>query len=1037
MKQWTVACLRRLVRNAAGCAILLLAAGVAQAQISDLSITKTDGSATEVPGTSVTYTIVASNAGPNPVVAATVSDTFDPVLGGISWTCVAAGGATCTAAGAGDISDSVDLPLGGSVTYTVSATISSTATGSLTNTAAVAVPGGVIDPNLLNNSATDTDSLTPQVNLAITKTDGAASDIPGTTITYTIVASNPVGPSAVTGATVADTFPGTLTGVSWTCSASPGSSCPGAGAGNISAPVSLLVGGTATFTVNATISAGATGTLNNTATITAPGGTTETAPANNTATDSDTLTPRADMTVSKTDSADPSVAGTNLTYTVTVTNNGPSNATGVTLVDTLPPETTFVSSTPGGPTCTHALGVVTCSLGSLAASASTVVTITALVASSVVDGATISNTAVVSAATTDPGPSANIASESTTIEREPDLGVSKTSPSPVIAGTSFAYTVVVENNGPSDASLVVLTDTLPNETSFVSAPGCSHDGSPTGGVVTCNIGDLVAGATQSFTITAFVDPCTLPGTLIDNQADVAHNFAETDPGPTPNTFLLSTLVDTRADLSITKTDTPDPTLAGEEVTYTVTITNSGPSCARNVVATDTMAPNVLFRDGKSDPTCIGAAIVTCSEGTMTPGQTITLIITGKVECSALDGSVQTNSITVTSTDVDPDNSDNTASTSTTVDTLSDISVVKSDAPDPVQPASLLTYNFDVSNAGPSDANSVVLVDTLPAGVSYVSGSEGCSAAGNVVTCQVGVVACGKVERPRIRVRVETTDSPLVNSATVSTATVETTTGNNGASASTTVRSSPRFLLRMSGAPRFLREGGVTTALYMLRAQNKTLLPISGASLIDVLPTGVTFVESVPPPSSVAGQSLTWNLGTLVPGGTQIVLIRAALVAGTPAGTSLVNSASLIEDGNTVATASFTGGVREPQTAADGKLTATLTTVRRVLAGSSLTATIDINNTGNREAQNVVVQLTIPAGLAVESALPAPSSSQIDGDVLRLTWNVDSLRGPGKKRIKVTQQVPANLAGSSLALTATVVDNAGRSGGDAAVVEVRD
>ncbi|MCU0756955.1 MAG: DUF11 domain-containing protein, partial [Xanthomonadales bacterium] len=84
----------------------------------DLSITKTDGSATEVPGTAVTYTIVASNAGPNPVTGATVADTFPASITGVSWTCVGAGGGTCTASGSGNINDSVNLPVGGSVTFT-------------------------------------------------------------------------------------------------------------------------------------------------------------------------------------------------------------------------------------------------------------------------------------------------------------------------------------------------------------------------------------------------------------------------------------------------------------------------------------------------------------------------------------------------------------------------------------------------------------------------------------------------------------------------------------------------------------------------------------------------------------------------------------------------------------------------------------------------------------------------------------------------------------------------------------------------------
>src|SRR5204862_373017 len=133
--------------------------------VADLSITKTDGVTSATPGGSVTYTITASNGGPGPVLGATVADPL-PGIVSCTWTCVGAGGGTCTAAGAGTINDTVNLPAGGSVTYTASCTINPSATGSLSNTATVAAPGGVTDPTLGNNSANDTDTLAPSANLS-------------------------------------------------------------------------------------------------------------------------------------------------------------------------------------------------------------------------------------------------------------------------------------------------------------------------------------------------------------------------------------------------------------------------------------------------------------------------------------------------------------------------------------------------------------------------------------------------------------------------------------------------------------------------------------------------------------------------------------------------------------------------------------------------------------------------------------------------------------------------------------------------------
>src|SRR6476469_1845649 len=194
---------------------LLIQSVSAAAQTADLAITKNDGVTTATAGGSLTYTITASNAGPNNASGATVADTFPALLTGATWTCVGASGGTCTAAGSGNINDTVNIPAGGSVTYTVSANISAAATGTLSNTATVTAPAGVTDPTPGNNSATDSDTLVAQADLAITKTDGVTTATPGGSVTYTIPASNS-GPSDATGATVADTFPASLT-CTWTC----------------------------------------------------------------------------------------------------------------------------------------------------------------------------------------------------------------------------------------------------------------------------------------------------------------------------------------------------------------------------------------------------------------------------------------------------------------------------------------------------------------------------------------------------------------------------------------------------------------------------------------------------------------------------------------------------------------------------------------------------------------------------------------------------------------------------------------------------
>jgi uncharacterized repeat protein (TIGR01451 family) len=254
----------------------------------DLSITKTDGQATAILGQPITYTIVASNAGPSAATGATVVDTLPGTITGATWTCAGAGGGTCTASGSGNINQTVNLPVGGSVTFSLAGTINLFATGSLSNTATVAAPAGFGDPNLANNSATDTDILLLPADLSITKTDGQTAAVPGQPVTYTIVASN-AGPNAATGATVVDTLPEEITGATWTCAGAGGGICAASGSGNINDTVNLPVGGTVAYSLTGTIDASARGSLGNTATVAAPAGIGDPNLANNSATDTDVL----------------------------------------------------------------------------------------------------------------------------------------------------------------------------------------------------------------------------------------------------------------------------------------------------------------------------------------------------------------------------------------------------------------------------------------------------------------------------------------------------------------------------------------------------------------------------------------------------------------------------------------------------------------------------------------------------------------------------------------------------------------------------
>ncbi|MBK8520915.1 MAG: DUF11 domain-containing protein [Chitinophagaceae bacterium] len=149
------------IAAAGGCALYTTTASITInicANNADLAITKTDGVTTYTPGGTTTYTIVASNAGPDAATGVTVTDNFPAGISSVAWTATYAGGATGPANGAGNINATVNLPTGGSATFTAVCTISGATSGNLVNTATVTVTPGDNDPNPGNNSATDTDT---------------------------------------------------------------------------------------------------------------------------------------------------------------------------------------------------------------------------------------------------------------------------------------------------------------------------------------------------------------------------------------------------------------------------------------------------------------------------------------------------------------------------------------------------------------------------------------------------------------------------------------------------------------------------------------------------------------------------------------------------------------------------------------------------------------------------------------------------------------------------------------------------------------
>lgn len=902
----------------------------------DLSINKTSSQAEVVPGTSVTYTIVAGNSGPSNAPGSTVVDTFPASLNAVIWTCTAVNGADCPAGGSGNLNTAVDLPVGGEVTFIATGTVDAAATSSLVNTAQVITPAGVADPVLTNNAATVTDTLQPNADLSLSKSGSPNPVLVGDSLTYSLIITN-AGPSVAANVVVTDTLPLTVS-----FDATPGCNKSG---GVVTCAVGALNSG-ATETVTLVVTPTLAGILTNQATVSSAANDPDN--NNNVASTTTTVNPKADLVISKIDEPEPVIAGETITYTLTVTNNGPSPAADVVISDTLPLSLSLQSVSPA--TSTQSGQQLTWNLSSMSVGETQTFTIVANVGGEVRNS--IQNTAAVSSSTFDPAAGNNSDTEITTVNTEIDLSLTKTdTPDPAtISGNNIQYTLTISNSGPSDATGVVVTDTLPVGMFYVGeVPDICNNSS---GIVTCNFGNIAKGASAQVIITA---DQTQAG-VFTNTATVGAN--EPDSNPLNNTDAENTTVNP-ADLSVTKTDSPDPMFVENALTYTLVVENDGPNVADNVVLTDILPSGVRFESATgTGASCTQASgIVTCTLGNTQP-RTVTIVVTPMVP-----GTI-TNTASVTSSNPDPDLSDNTTSITTTVNPVADLTIAKTDFSDPVTAGTSLTYTLTITNNGPSEATNVVITDTLPASVAFASASGFCSSQpNNQVRCTYANIASDSAGAPAIITVTVNPAAPnlITNTASVTGNEFDPNTNNNTATITTTVNRLVNLSITKTGSANPVTAGNSLT--YTLTVANSGPSQASGVIITDTLPAGVTFAAASSGCANVSNKVICSNL-SVASGGAITASIRV-IVAPSTLGT-LANVATVTS-------------IEPDSNSANNTVTATTTVTREtdlfisqtstpnpVTAGDNITFNLTVINNGPSDAGNVTVINTLPAEVVFQS-----------------------------------------------------------------------
>jgi M6 family metalloprotease-like protein/uncharacterized repeat protein (TIGR01451 family) len=512
--------------------------------------------------------------------------------------------------------------------------------------------------------------------------------------------------------------------------------------------------------------------------------------------------PVADLEIFKSDDPDPVTAGNTLEYTVTVLNNGPGNVDAATVTDVLPAGVNFLSSSIP---CANAAGTLTCSIGTLLNGASTnfqiQVGIPANFLSAIPASTTnISNTATISAAQPDGNLINNSVTISTAVVQSADLRVTKVCEPAggTPAGGQATCSIYVDNLGPSGAQGVVLTDALTGNAPFTvvsanASPGgfCPVAFGPTSATVTCNLGTEPAGGRTTVTVVVTAEnPVTIN--------DVASVTSSTpDPGAGNNhangvvTFVAA------ADLSVTKSGSPDPVVAGTNLTYTLSISNAGPSAAPNVFVTDSLPALVSFVSASpSTGSCQSGVVpgdpakpLKCNLGTLANGASASIVVVVKVNTDVPPGTILVNNVDVASDSADPDNSDNVFTVTTGVITQADLAIVKTSDSLTYKPSTQVKYSITVTNNGPSKASHVVVTDNLPdlKAAIYQFDNAGCvKSAPRILVCDLGDMAVGQTRQFFVYVTIKGSKGSVSNTATVASQTTDLVAGNNSSTRVVTI-----------------------------------------------------------------------------------------------------------------------------------------------------------------------------------------------------------------------------------------------------------
>lgn len=663
-----------------------------------------------------------------------------------------------------------------------------------------------------------------------------------------------------------------------------------------------LAGGTS-HNVVITTTAGVAGTYGATATV-GTGITTDPDTSNNTANYSINVTAASDISIGISPVVASVNVGTPAIYNMTVSNAGPSNATGISITVPVPANTTFDAGN-SDPGCSGTTSI-TCTVANVNSGFTSANVPVSFIPDSNAVGL-LSLTATTSSANFDPSTANNTATNTavTVNAVNTDLEVTSIIPSAGImnVGDLVTYAITISNLSAVGASNVVVTDVLPAGMVFDTGTSSASCIEAPMGTVSCNLGSIPAAPGNAVVNISMKAQAAAAGTLNNS---VSVGSTEADSNAADNSLASAAVtVNAVADVGIVSAGpaSANPVLANSNTIIPVNVSNAGPNTATSVAVSHTLLAGTAFDAAGSTPSCsVTLGVVTCTMANITSGSN------GTVNISIIPNNAAVPSITpifsVSAAEIDLNTANDAGSTTVTVNpapAIVDLGITVAAATvDPVLVNGTTVFPITLSNTGPDTASTVKVSHVLGnASFDAAISSPGCSVNAGTVECFIGTVAVGATPAVSIALKPNAAAVPALNATfTVSSADTDSNTGNNSATGSVTVNPVADLAVTQS-AP--LSAGINDTAVYTITVTNNGPSPATGITIQETLTdaggTGSAFAGGIVN-SGVPADLCTVNTATnMTCGITSInagasVTIDVTVNTGAPSANDIINQASI-------------------------------------------------------------------------------------------------------------------------------------------------